>query len=353
MCNFFQSYTNSVVPISIFLKSCTMIKKLYSQREKLYGFGTLCFGLKFISNGNSTKMYNFFQSYTTSVVPISIFLKSCTTIEKSYTALIHCSAGLKFICSGISTKMYNFFQSCTNYFVIISIFLKTCKMVKNSVQLKEKGVMFRNIVVLSEIHLYYYFHKNVQLVQKLYKLCRQNINIFKNLYNQRKKLYSFGTLWLVLNSFAMVFLPKCTTSPKLYILCRPLINIFKNLYKQSKSSTSLVHCAFVSNSFVTVFARKYKIFPRLYKFCHPHINIFKKLYNQRKQFYSFGTLWFGLKFICNGICTKMYNFSQSCTNYFVPISIFLKSYRSVKNAVQLKEKAVRLWNIVVLSKIHL
>ena len=150
---FFPQLYKSVIPISIFLKSCTMIKKLYSQREKLYGFRTLCFALKFISNGNSTKMYNFFQSYATSVVPISIFLKSCTTIEKSYTALIHCSASLKFIYNDIFTKMYNFFQSCTNYFVPISIFLKSCKTVKNAVQLKEKAVQLRNIVVSSKIHL--------------------------------------------------------------------------------------------------------------------------------------------------------------------------------------------------------
>ena len=110
-----------------------IFEKLYSQRKKLYEFGTLCFGLKFICNGISTKMYNFFQSYTISVLPISIFLKSCTTKEKRCTALLHCRlcyTGLKFICNAICTKMYNIFQSCTNSVVPISIFLKSFTMIK-------------------------------------------------------------------------------------------------------------------------------------------------------------------------------------------------------------------------------
>ena len=97
MYSFFQSCTNSVVLIYIFLKSCTTIKKLYNQRKKLYIFGTLSLALNFIHNGVCSKMYSFFQSCTNSVVLIYIFLKSCTTIkksctakEKSCTSLVHC-----------------------------------------------------------------------------------------------------------------------------------------------------------------------------------------------------------------------------------------------------------------------
>ena len=73
-----------MVLICIFLKSCTTNKKLYNQRKKLYIFGTLSLVPNFIDNGVCTKMYSFFQSCTNSVVLICIFLKSCTTIEKLY-----------------------------------------------------------------------------------------------------------------------------------------------------------------------------------------------------------------------------------------------------------------------------
>ena len=72
-----------------FLKSCTTIKKLYNQREKLYIFSTLSWALNFIDNGVGRKMYSFFQSCPNSVVLICIFLKSCTTEEKSCTSLVH------------------------------------------------------------------------------------------------------------------------------------------------------------------------------------------------------------------------------------------------------------------------
>ena len=132
MYRFFQSCTNSVVLICIFLKavqplkscttnekSCTSLvhcswllilftmvfaqnaqffpklykfcgphmyisKKLYNQTKKLYIFGTLLLALNFIDNGLCTEMYIFLQTCTNSVVVISIFLKSCTTIKKLY-----------------------------------------------------------------------------------------------------------------------------------------------------------------------------------------------------------------------------------------------------------------------------
>ena len=73
-------------------RSCTTIKKQYNQSKKLYIFGTLSFALNFVDNGFCSKIYRFFQSCTDSVVLICIFLKSCTTKEKSCISLVHCSS---------------------------------------------------------------------------------------------------------------------------------------------------------------------------------------------------------------------------------------------------------------------
>ena len=167
-----------------FQKSCTTNKKLHNQTKKLYIFGTLSLAPNFIDNGVCTKMYSFFQTCTNSVFLICIFSKSCTTIKK--------------------------------------------------------------------------------------------------LYNQRKKLYIFGTLSLAPN-----FIEK-----------------------------------FIDNDVGT---KNVQFFPKLYKFCGPHMYIFEKLYNQRKKLYIFGTLSLAPNFIDDGVCTKMYSFFESCTNSVVLICIFLKS----------------------------
>ena len=114
MYSFFQSCTNSVVLICILLKSCTTIKKLYNQRKKLYIFGTLSLALNFIHNNVCTKMYSFFQSCTNSVVSICIFLKSRTTKEKSCTSLVHCPWHL------ISFSIL-FVPKCTVFFKAVQI----------------------------------------------------------------------------------------------------------------------------------------------------------------------------------------------------------------------------------------
>ena len=135
MYSFFQSCTNSVVLIYIFLKSCTTIKKLYNKRKKLYIFGTLYLALNFIHNGVCTKMYSFFQSCTNSVVLISIFSKTCKIIKKLYIQKKELyifgtlSLALNFIPNGVCTKMYSFLQSCTNSVVLIYIFLKSCTII--------------------------------------------------------------------------------------------------------------------------------------------------------------------------------------------------------------------------------
>ena len=72
-----------------FGKGIYIFKKLYNQRKKLYIFGTLSFPLNVIHNGVGSKMYSFFESCTNSVVLIYIFLKSCRTKEKSCTSLLH------------------------------------------------------------------------------------------------------------------------------------------------------------------------------------------------------------------------------------------------------------------------
>ena len=240
MYSFFQTSTNSVVLICIFLKSCTTNKKLYNERKKLYIFGTLSLALNFIDNGVGTKMYSFFQSCTNSVVLICIFSKSCTTSKKLYNQREKLyifgtlSLALNFIDNGVFTKMYSFFQSCTNSVVLICIFLESCRTIKK-------------------------------------------------LYCQRKKLYIFSTLSL----------------PYSFI--------------QNGVSTKI-----------------YSFFPNLYKFCGTHMYIFEKLYNHRKKLYIFGTLSLALNFNDNGVCTKMNSFFQTCTNSVVLICIFSKSCTTIK-----------------------
>ena len=220
MYSFFQSCTNSVVPICIFLKSYTTIKKLYNQGEKLYIFGTLSLSLNFIDNGVCTKMYSFFQTCTNSVVPICIFLKGCTTIKKLYNQREKLYIfgtlylALHFIDNGVCTKMYSFFQTCTISVVLICIFLKSC-------------------------------------------------TTNKKLYNQGKKLYIFGTLSLALNFIdngvctkMYSFFQSCTNSVVLICI------FLKSCTAKEKSCTSLVHCPCLICSFTMVSLPKYTVFSK-------------------------------------------------------------------------------------------
>ena len=204
MYSFFQSCTNSVVCICIFLKTCTTIKKLYNQRKKLYIFGTLSLGLNFIHNGVCTKMYSFFQSCTNSVVLICIFLESCTTIKKLYI-FSTLSLALDFLHNGVCTKMYSFFQSCTNSVVLTCIFLKSCTTIKKLYNQREKLYIFGTLsLALNFIHngvcnkMYSFFQSCTTSLVLIYIFCKSCTTI-KKLYNQRKKLYIFGTLSLALN----------------------------------------------------------------------------------------------------------------------------------------------------------
>ena len=146
----------------------------------------------------------------------------------------------------------------------------------------------------------------------------------------------------------MVFVPKCTVFfPKLCKFCRPHINIFEKLYNQRKSCTALVHCSLVLNSFTMLFVPRCTVFPKLYKFCCPHINIFKKLYNQRKKLYSFTTLYFGLHL--------QWYLYQNVQFFAKAVQILSSPYQYFKKAVQplkcciTKEKAVHLRYTVLWS----
>ena len=175
MYSFFQTCTNSVVLICIFSKRCTTIKKLYI-------FGTLSLALNFIENDVCTKMYSFFQSCTNSVVLICIFLKSCATTEKLYNQREKLyifgtlSLALNFIDNGVCTKMYSFFQSCTNSVVLICIFLKSCTT-------EEKSCTSLVHYLWLLISLTMVFVRKCTVFPKLYKFCGPHMYIFKKLYN--------------------------------------------------------------------------------------------------------------------------------------------------------------------------
>ena len=195
MYSFFQSCTNSVVLIYIFLKSCVTTEKLYNQRKMLYVFGTLSLGLNFIPNGVCTKMYSFLQSCTNSVVLICIFLKTCTTIKKLYiqSKKLYIFGtlylALNFIHNGVCAKMYSFFQSCTNSVVLIYIFSKSCTTIEK-------------------------------------------------LYNQRKSCTSLvHCIWLLI-SFAMMFVRKCKVFSKAEQILWSSYIYFQKAVQQLKSCTT-------------------------------------------------------------------------------------------------------------------
>ena len=206
MYSFFQSCTNSVVLICIFLKSCTTNKKLYNQRKKLYIFGTLSLAPNFIDNGVCTKMYSFFQSCTNSVVLICIFLKNCTTIKKLYSQRKKLyifgtlSLAPNFIDNDVCRNMYSFFQCCTNSVVLICIFLKSCTTNKKQYNQRKKLYIFGTLSLAPNFidngictKMYSFSQSctnSVVLICIFLKRCTTN----KKLYNQRKKLYIFGTL---------------------------------------------------------------------------------------------------------------------------------------------------------------
>ena len=272
MYSFLQSCTNSVVLIYIFLKSCTTIKKLYNQRKKLYIFGTLSLALNFIHNGVCTKMYSFFQSCTNSVVLVYLFLNSCTTIKKLYNERKKLyifgtlSLALNFIHNGVCTKMYSFLQSCTNSVVLIYIFLKSIKKLNNQ---RKKLYIFGTLsLALNFIHngvcskMYSFFQSCTNSVVLVY-LFLNSCTTIKKLYNQRKKLYIFGTLSLALN---FIHYGACTKMYSFFQSCtNSVVNIYiflKSCTTKEKSCTSLVHCPWLLISFTMVFVPKCTVFSK-------------------------------------------------------------------------------------------
>ena len=350
MYSFSKSCTNSVVLICIFLKTCTTIKKLYNQRKKLYIFGTLSLALNFIHNGVCTKMYSFYQSCTNSVVLIYIFLRSSTTIKKLYNKRKKLyifgtlSFALNFIHIGVCTKMYSFFQSCTNSVVLIYIFLETCTtkekrctslvhcpwlLISLTMMFVPKCTVFPKSCTNSVV-LIYIFLKSCTTTEKM--------------YNQRKKVYIFGTLYLAHNFIhngvcikMYSFFQSCTNSVVLIWIFLKSCTTIKKPYNQRIKlyifGTLSLALNFIHNGVCT----------KMYSFLQSCTNsvvfiyIFlkscttiKKLYNQRKKLYIFGTLSLALNFIHNGVRTKMYSFFQSCTNSMVLIYIFLSSCTTKK-----------------------
>ena len=321
--SFFQTCTNSVVLICIFLKSCTTIKKLYNQRKKLYNqrkklynqrkklyiFGTLSLAFNFIDNGVCSKMYSLFQSFTNFLVLICIFLKSCRTIEKLYI-FSTLSLSLNFIHNCVCTKTYSFFRSSTNSVVLIYIYnFKKLYNYHNTVQRNKKSLVHCSwlLVSLKTVFLPFFFQScanSVVLICIFLKCC----TMIKKLHNQRKKLYIFGTLSLALN---FIHNGACT---KMYTIL------------QSCTHSAVLICIFL-------------------KTC----TTIKKLYNQRKKLYIFGTLYLALNCINNGVCTKMYSFFQTCTNSVVLICILLKSCKTIKMLYNQREK---LYIFVTLSLAH-
>ena len=113
-CTVFLKLYKLCGPHMYILKSCTTIKKLQNQRKKLYIFGTLSLAPDFIHSAVCSKIHIFFQTCTNSVVLICIFLKSCTTIKKLYNhrkklyIFGTLSLALNFNVNGVCTKMYSF-----------------------------------------------------------------------------------------------------------------------------------------------------------------------------------------------------------------------------------------------------
>ena len=349
MYSFFQCGTNSVVLIFIFLKSCTTNKKLYNQRKKLYIFGTLFLAPNFIDNGVCTKMYSFFQSCTNSVVLICIFSQSCTTIKKLHSQrkklyifgtlslapnfidndvstknvqfvpklYKFCgphmyifeklynqrkklyifgtlSLALDFIDNGVCIKMYSFFQTCTNSVVVICIFLKSCTTNKKLYNQRKKLYIFGTLSLALNfidngvcIKMYSFFQtctNSVVLICIFLKSCTTN----KKLYNHRKKLYIFGTLSLAPNFIdngvctkMYSFFQSCTNSVVLICIFLKSCTTIKKLYSQRKKLYIFGTLSLAPNFIENDFCKKnVQFFPKLYKLCGPHMYILKKLYNQ-------------------------------------------------------------------------
>ena len=209
-----------MVLICIFLKSCTTIKKLYNQRKKLYIFGTLSLALNYIDNGACIKMFNFFQTCTNSVVLICIFLKSCRNEEKSCTSLIHCVVALNFIDNGVCTKMYIFFQSCTNSVVLICIFLKSCRSIKKMYnQIKRLYIFVTLSLALNFIDngvctKMYSFFQNCTNSVVLICIFLKAVQPLKSCTTKEQTCTSLVHCSWLLISLTMMFVPKCTVFSK-------------------------------------------------------------------------------------------------------------------------------------------
>ena len=214
-------------------------------------------------------------------------LKSCTTKEKHCTSLVHSPWLLTSFTMVFLPKCTVFSKAVQILWSLYIYFQKAVQLLK-SCTTKEKScttlvhypwllISFTMVFVRKCTVFFQSCGNSVVLIYIYLKSCAT----IEELYNQRKTLYIFGTLSLALNFLhnrvctkINSFLQSCTNSVVL-------------IYIFLKSCTTI-----------------------------------KKLYNQRKKLYIFGTLSFPLNFIHNGVCTKMYSFSQSCTNSVVSSYVY-------------------------------
>ena len=250
-------------------------------------------------------------------------LKSCTTKEKSCISLVHCpwllisftmmfvpkctgfpklykflgpriyifkklynkrkklyifgtlSFPLNFIHNGVCSKMYSFFQSCTNSAVLIYIFLKSCTTIKKLYNQRKKLYIFGTLyLALNFIHndvctkMCSFFQSCINSVVLIYifsKSCRT----IEKLYNQRKSCTSLVNCPCLLISFTIVFVPKCTVFSKAvqillssYIYFKKAVQQLKTCTTKEKRCTSLVHCPWLLISFPMVFVPKCTVFTK-------------------------------------------------------------------------------------------
>ena len=114
------------------------------------------------------------------------------------------------------------------------------------------------------------FSKAVQILWSSYIF-------FRKLYNQRKKLYIFGTLSLALNFIQnsvctkmYIFFQSCTNSVVLIYIC------LKSCTTKEKISTFLVHCPWHLISFTVVFVPKCTVFSKAVQILSSSYVYFKK-----------------------------------------------------------------------------
>ena len=134
------------------------------------------------------------------------------------------------------------------------------------------------------------FSKAVQILWSLYIYFSKTCTTIKKLYNQRKKLYIFGTLSLALNFIHNGVCKKCTVFSKAvqilwssYIYFQKAVQPLKSCTTKEKSCTSLVHCPWLLILFTMVFVLKCTVFSKAVQILLSSYIYFKKAVQQLKS----------------------------------------------------------------------